>query len=301
MQSSNPILSRPQFRRRGGQKTAARDPRAGIAVVRDRILAGKDLEQAYEKGPAPMPFLVGDLMTMDDVVLRAAAALGVTVLAAVLSWTVLPLAPLGTAALYGIAGGSGLLATGLVVIQRRRNLPSPVRTLTFAAFQGTFLGVLSATVSSHLSPGVFVQTVLGTMATCAGTFLAYKLHWMRVHRRFRGFAGAALFGVLFLAFADWVLLPVMGVAGLGLRPFGLSVFMGVIGVLLGTSFFALHFKQVEEGIACGAPRDQSWLAAFGLALTLVWLYVETVRLFTLFPGDELYRVPCRKPRRSRRG
>ncbi|MFJ7495098.1 Bax inhibitor-1/YccA family protein [Streptomyces sp. NPDC097727] len=286
LKSSNPILSRPQFGRRGGQKTAARDPRAGIPVARDRIRAAKDLQQGHEDSPAPLPFSVGDLMTMDTVLPRAAASLGVTALAAVLSWTVLPLARLGTAASYGIVAAAAVLATALVVTQYRRNQPSPPRTLAFAASQGLFLGTLSTTASSHLSPGVFVQTVLGTIAASAGVLLAHRFHWIRADRRFYAFVGAAVLGLGLLALADWFLLPLMGADGLGLRPFGLGVFMALVGIVLGASFLPLHLRQVEDGITYGASRGQSWSAAFGLALTLVWLYVETVRLLTLYQGDD---------------
>ncbi|WP_121711834.1 Bax inhibitor-1/YccA family protein [Streptomyces sp. E5N91] len=288
LKSSNPILSRPQFGRRGGQKTAARDPRTGTAVARERITVGKELEQAPEDGTTPLPFLVGDLMTMDAVLPRAGASLGVTALTAVLSWTVLPLTRIGTAASYGIVAAAAVLATALVVMQYRRNLPSPSRTLAFAAAQGLFLGTLSETVSSHLSPGVFVQTVLGTIAASTGVLLAYKLRWIRVNRRFRAFVGAALLGLGLLALADWLLFPLMGTDGLGLHPYGLGVFMGLVGVVLGTSFLPLHLRQVEKGITYGTSRSQSWPAAFGLTLTMVWLYVETVRLLTLYQGDDFY-------------
>lgn len=227
-------------------------------------------------------------MTMDDVLSRALAGLAVTTLAAALSWTLLPHAPFGAVASYGIAAGAGLVAAALVVIQCRRKPPSATLALTFAAFQGVFLGVLSATVSSHLSPGVFVQTVLGTMATSAGVLLAYKLHWMRVNRRLYGFVGAALLGLCFLALADWILFPFTGPDTLGLHPAGLGVFVGIVGVVLAASFLPLHFRKIEDGITYGVPRDRSWLAAFGLTLSLSWLYVETVRLLTLFPGEELY-------------
>ncbi len=288
LKSSNPILARPQFRRRGGQKTVARDPRAGIAVAQSRIGTGKDLDQVYADDPAPLPFSVGDLMTMDDVLARALAGLGVTALAAALSWTLLPHTRIGAVAAYGIAAGAGLVAAVLVVNQCRRKPPSPSLTLTFAVLQGVFLGVLSATVSSHLSPGVFVQLVLGTMTTSAGALLAYKLHWMRANRRLYGFVGAALLGLCFLAVADLILFPLAGADVLGLRPAGLGVFMGLAGVVLAATFLPLHFRKIEDGIKYGVPRDQSWLAAFGLTLSLSWLYVETVRLLTLFPGEELY-------------
>lgn len=288
LKSSNPILARPQFRRRGGQKTAVGDPRAGIAVAQGRIGTGKDLDQVCEDDPAPMPLSVGDLMTMGDVLSRALAGFGVTALTAALSWTLLPHAPIGAVASYGIAAGAGLVAAALVVIQCRRKPPSATLALTFAAFQGVFLGVLSATVSSHLSPGLFVQTVLGTMATSAGALLVYKLHWMRVHRRLYGFVGAALFGLGFLALADLILFPFTGADVLGLRPAGLGVFMGLVGVVLAASLLPLHFRKIEDALTYGAPRDRSWLAAFGLTLSLAWLYVETVRVLTLFPDEELY-------------
>ena len=51
-------------------------------------------------------------------------------------------------------------------------------------------------------------------------------------------------------------------------------------------FLALDFKQVEDGIAYGAPREESWLAAFGLTMTLVWIYLEMLRLFSILSGDD---------------
>ncbi|MFE6888471.1 Bax inhibitor-1/YccA family protein [Streptomyces sp. NPDC057694] len=291
IKSSNPVLRLPQFTPRGGQKTAARDPRAGRAVTRDRIRAGKDVEQAptdeHDGHDAP-PLLVGDLMTMRDVLPRAAAALATTVLTAVLAWTLLPRVTLPIGVLYAIAAVAALPAAVLVVIQCRGNPSSASLTLTFAACQGGFLGVLSWTVSSHLSPGILVQLVLGTMATSAGALLARALGWIRVNRRFYGFLGAALLGLALLALADWLLLPLAGADGLGLRPFGLGLFTGLLGVALAASFLSLHFRQVEDGVTFGASRDRAWSAAFGLTLTLTWLYVETTRLFTLYPHDDLH-------------
>nr|WP_237499788.1 Bax inhibitor-1/YccA family protein [Streptomyces sp. SID8379] len=286
MTSSNPVLSRPQFRRRGGPKTAARDPRPGIAVAPGRSTGGQD--PFREDAPGSLPHPVADLMTMDGVVSRAAAGLAASTLAAVLSWTSLAHAPVSTAAAYGIAVGAGLAATALVVIQRRKNVLSSALTLTFAAVQGVFLAVLSTSVSSHLSPGVLAQMVLGTMAGCAGGLLARALHWMRADRRFRPLAGAGLLGLGVLALADLALFPVLGADGLGLRIAVLGVFTGVVGVVLAASFLPLHLRKVEDGITCGASRDLSWTAAFGLTLTLTWLYVETIRLFTLYPAEELY-------------
>ncbi|MEV5607461.1 Bax inhibitor-1/YccA family protein [Streptomyces sp. NPDC052225] len=288
LKSSNPVLSRPQFTRRGGQKTAIRDPRSGIAVVRDRIGAGTDRDPGGPDATGPLPALVGDLLTMDDVLPRAATSLGVCTLTAVLSWTVFPLAGLATAVSYAVAACAAAVAAALVVAQCRRSRSGAWPALSFAVCEGLFLGVLSATVSSHLSPGVLVQTVLATMATSAAALFARAMHWIRVTRRWHGHAGVALLGLAVLAWADWFLVSLLGPDRLGLHPFGLGAFMGVVGIVLAVSFLPLHFRQIEEGITHGTPRDQAWPAAFGLTLTLVWLYVETVRLLTLYPADDVY-------------
>ena len=82
----------------------------------------------------------------------------------------------------------------------------------------------------------------------------------------------------------------------GFRSGGLGILFGIIGVLLGACFLALDFKQVEDGIAYGAPREESWLAAFGLTLTLVWIYLEMLRLIADPAGRRLTR---RRPQAAR--
>lgn len=294
--SSNPILSQPQLRRQGGLKTAVQDRRAGNAPARERSSVGGLMtrDQGGDSAvpppsPSPLPsppLAVADLMTMDGVVNRTAAALGLTFLTAVLSWTALPPGRIGAAVSCAIVLGSGAVAGALVVAQRRRKLSSRVRVLAFALVQGVLLGELSGVLSGWVSPGLFVALVLGTMAACAGALLAYKLHWLKVSHRRTGFAGAALIGVCLQAAADWYLHPLLGTEALGLRPLGPGMLMAAAGIVLGACFLPLHFGQVDEGIRHGVPGDRTWQAAFGLALLPAWLYVETARLFTVLPRDD---------------
>jgi uncharacterized YccA/Bax inhibitor family protein len=74
--------------------------------------------------------------------------------------------------------------------------------------------------------------------------------------------------------------------GLGFRSGALGVFFGIVGVVLGACFLALDFKQVEDGVAYGAPRQEAWLAAFGLTLTLVWIYLEFLRLIAILNQND---------------
>ncbi len=115
---------------------------------------------------------------------------------------------------------------------------------------------------------------------------AYKMRWIRVTRRFYGFVMAAAVGFMLLMVANLLFSVFSGGEGLGFRSGGLGILFGVIGIILGACFLALDFKQVEDGVAYGAPREESWLAAFGLTLTLVWIYLEMLRLLSILSGDD---------------
>lgn len=297
LKSSNPVLSRWRSgRTRGGTPTG---PSPAVAVSESAVSESGAPDNAPDRsapdgsapyrearGARPVAGAAADVMTMNDVIVRTAATLGTAVLGAVLSWTVSPVDPASTGASYSIAATAALTALAVALVQTFRSRPTPALILTYAAFEGVFLGVLSATVSTHLSPGVVVQVVLGTMAVFAAVLVAYRLSWIEAARRLRGFALAAFAGLLLLAVADLVFSAFTEKAGLGFRSGGPGVLLGVVGVVLGALFLALHFRQVEDGIAAGAPRKESWTVAFGLTVTLVWLYAETPRLLTLVREDD---------------
>ena len=287
LKSSNPVLSRRVLGRHGGRKTAARNPPVEVTVPQDLFLPAEGTDQARETGPPLLPRQVGDLLLMGPVLARAAVAFALTALTAVLSWLVPPVPATSTAPSYGIAGGAGLTAAVLVVIQCRRSRPSPVLTLAFALAQGAFLGVLSNTVSTHVSPGIFVQFVLGTMAAFAGVLGAYAMRLIRVSGRTYGFATAAALGLNVLIAADLLLTAATGPTALGFQHLLLGAGVGLTGLLAGTCFLSLHLRRIEYEITRGTPRQQSWPAAFGLTLTLTWLYIETIRLLTLASPDDL--------------
>ncbi|MFF4243416.1 Bax inhibitor-1/YccA family protein [Streptomyces sp. NPDC001822] len=289
MTSSNPVLSRQEFRRERGRKVTSRVPVDEMPTrrrERSPSLGGPVPGRELPAGLLAQP--TGALMTMDAVIGRTALALLTVMLAAVLSWTVPPVAPTNLGGSYGIAGAAALAACGLWLLQARTARVSPGLVLAYAAVQGVFLGVFANTVSTHMSAGVIVQTVLGTMTAFAGVLIAYRLHWIRVSRRFHGFAGGAALGLILLAAADVLFSAFTSTAGLGFRSGALGIALGVLGVVMGAYFLALHVRQVEDGVTFGVAAEESWRAAFGLTLTLVWLYVEVVRLFTLVREDDVY-------------
>ncbi|MGW1552887.1 Bax inhibitor-1/YccA family protein [Streptomyces sp. NPDC002346] len=288
MRTSNPIFSRL-----GG---ANRDAGPAGAYLREPLgtSVGGGLTGGYVTNPyAPAADTDTDTgawagrsaVTMDDVIVRTATTLGTVALTAVLSWLLLPVDEANLGRSYGIAVGAALVAFVLSLIQSFKRTPTPALILGYAAFEGVFLGVFSSTVSTYISPGVIVQAVLGTFAVSAGVLIAYRMRWIRVNQRFTGFVAAAATGFLLLLLADLLFSAFGAGNGLGFNSGGLGIIFGVVGILLGAAFLALDLKQVEDAVAYGAPREEAWLAAFGLTLTLVWIYLEVLRVLTIFNND----------------
>ncbi|MEU3422988.1 MULTISPECIES: Bax inhibitor-1/YccA family protein [Streptomyces] len=295
MRSSNPVFSRRGFSRDNGYAGFNAAPQAGYAggnpYAQNPYAQGGQNPYAQQGGygqpgvqygaPPQAPATTGR-MTMDDVVVRSALTLGTVALGAVLAWALLPVSPTS----YGLAVGSALIAFVLAMVQNFKRTPVPALILGYAAFEGVFLGVISEMYNSRWQGAPF-QAVLGTMAVTGATLLVYKAGWIRVTARYAriGMAIAMAFvGVMVVN----LLLVVFGVAeDGGLRSFGpLGAVVGIIAILLGAFFLTLDFKQIQDGIAYGAPRNESWLAAFGLTVTLVWIYLEMLRLVAIFTNND---------------
>ncbi|MFF5440629.1 Bax inhibitor-1/YccA family protein [Streptomyces achromogenes] len=285
MRSSNPVFSRRGFSRDNGYAGFNTAPQAGYAQ------GGPYAQNPYAQNPyAQNPYAQADVqapagtgrMTMDDVIVRSALTLGTVAVGAVLAWALLPVS--GTS--YGLAVGSALIAFVLAMVQSFKRTPSPALILGYAAFEGVFLGVLSEMFNSRWSGAPF-QAVLGTMAVSGATLLVYKAGWIRVTARYARI-GMSIAIAFMVVMAVNLLLVVFGVADDGgLRSFGpLGALVGILAIVLGAFFLTLDFKQIEDGIAYGAPRSESWLAAFGLTMTLVWIYVEMLRLVAIFSSND---------------
>ncbi|MFK4224260.1 Bax inhibitor-1/YccA family protein [Streptomyces sp. NPDC019890] len=289
MRSSNPVFSRRGFSRDNGYAGFnAQQPQAGGPAVGNPYAQGA--ANPYATNPyaptdtqfgAPAPVRT-NAMTMDDVVSRTAITLGTVTVGAVLAWTLLPV----SATSYGLAIGAALVAFVLAIVQSFKRTPSPALIIGYAAFEGIFLGVISEMYNSVWSGAPF-QAVLGTMAVSGATLFMYKQRWIRVTARYARI-GMTIAIAFIVVLAVNLLLVVFGVADDGgLRSFGpLGAIVGILAILIGCFFLTLDFKQIEDGVAYGAPREESWLAAFGLTMSLVWIYLEMLRLVAIFSGDD---------------
>ena len=156
--------------------------------------------------------------------------------------------------------------------------------LFYAVIEGVFVGAFSLLFEA-LYPGIVVSAVLATFVTAGATLAAYKFFNIRVTAKFRKVVLIATFSLA----GVFLLNLVMALFGidLGMRDIGsgaglLSIGISVIAVILAVLSLVVDFDSVERGIAAQAPAQESWRAALGITVTMVWLYTEILRIMSYF-------------------
>jgi uncharacterized YccA/Bax inhibitor family protein len=150
--------------------------------------------------------------------------------------------------------------------------------LAYALVQGVFIGGLSG-IFEQMYPGIVQTAVIGTFATAGAMFLAYRFGWVKVDARFTRFMTFALIGYFVFALVNLGFALFAG-ASIYSSPFGWLV--ALVGVGLAAFTLNLDFETIRIGIQEGWAEDMEWRAAFGLTASLLWLYVEIIRLLSIF-------------------
>jgi len=261
MESRNPVFSNNRGFQRGGYATF------------DTPTA-RDLQTMYE-APSATPLQTGR-MTLDDVVVRTAGLFAVLLAAAAAMYYIVKPGP---AIVFGAAIVA--LVVGLVVSFSRTVRPALV--LAYGLLEGIFVGGISYWYSVAFGNQLVPQAILGTLVAF-GTMLAlYRAGIVRNSPRFTKVLLVA--GVSYVAFGllNLVFFLVSGhsVYNMG----GLGVLISGLGVVLASLYLVLDFDYIEQGVRNGLPERFAWTAAFGLVVTLVWLYLEILRLLAILQNN----------------
>ncbi|GAB3622195.1 hypothetical protein GCM10027418_02770 [Mariniluteicoccus endophyticus] len=265
MRSANPILSRRD----------AFTPSGGGMPQGYPQFPGQPVDQGFQQPPVSRE----PQMTMDDVVTKTTVSLAVVVVAAA---AVFFLVPVQMVMPVSIVSGLVAFVTSLVVALRRK--VSPAAVLFFAAFEGAFVGGLSK-VFEYLYPGIVVAAIFATFVAAAVTLGAYKFLNLRMGARLKKVTmiGTIAYAVVMLVNLGFALAGVdLGIRDTGSGASLLSMAVSAIAVVLCVLNLVMDFEYVEEGVRMGAPASQSWKAAMGLMATLVWMYVELLRILSYF-------------------
>jgi len=224
-------------------------------------------------------------MTVDSVVQKTAISVALVFIAAFATWAYLgdvsTDADLGQVYLLAMLGSGGAFLLSLANSFKR--VISPALVMLFAVAEGVALGAVSMMFEAQY-PGIVTSAVLGTFAAFIGTLAVYKFLDIKVGDKFRRGVIAAMFGMVGLGLLSLVLSFFginTGIYGNG----GIGFIFALAGLVLGVFMLILDFDFVENGVAAGLPERESWRAAFGLTVSLVWIYTNLLRILAIIRGD----------------
>ncbi|WP_255498143.1 Bax inhibitor-1/YccA family protein [Nakamurella sp. PAMC28650] len=209
-------------------------------------------------------------LTLDDVVAKTATVLGVGIVSAVLAMALHLTWSLALPAMI-----VGLVLSLVVIFKQSTN---PALILSYSVAEGVALGAITGIFESIPKyAGIGLQALVGTLGVFAGMLVVYKTGAIRVTPKFTKMLIGAMIGVLVLVVFNLI----AGAFGVDthLRSGGtLSIIISLVIIVIAALSFLLDFDQIDRAIKVGAPASYAWYAAFGLMVTMVWLYLEILRL-----------------------
>jgi uncharacterized YccA/Bax inhibitor family protein len=277
--------SNPVFRSLPKQSGGYAQFGTGAAPMQQGYHQADPYTAPYQEARATRP------LTIDDVVTKTGITLGVLTVTAIVSYFMVAsnIALAMPLTLVGALGGFGLV----LIATFARKQDNPAIVLSYAVLEGLFLGAVSFVFAnftvSHVSAGALIlQAVLGTVGVFFGMLVVYKTGAIRVTPKFTRWVVGALFGALALMLGNFVLamFGVGGGAGLGLRSGGpIAILFSLVMIGIAAFSFLIDFDAADQMIRAGAPDKAAWGIALGLTVTLVWLYLEILRLLSYLQND----------------
>ncbi len=278
MRSSNPVLSRPdaftpqQQNPQGYQQYGQPQGQYGYQQPGQPYPG----QQYYPQDPVQA---TRGVMTIDDVITKSAITMGTVIAVAAITFMFMPATLLLPAMIV-----SALVGFVTVMIVAARRVINPGAVLAYAAIEGVFIGAVSKFYESAWN-GIVPAAVMATLVTAGATLAVYKFFRIKVTSKFRKMVmigTLAYAGVLLVNF-------ILSMFGMGFLFSGgnlaFLLLISAIGVSLAVFNLILDFDYIEQGIAMGAPASESWRGAFGLTVTMIWLYIEMLRLLSYFRSN----------------
>ena len=278
----NPVFNGKNFRTaaRGNNPTG----QGATMLAGQSAMSTTQMEDLYNQ-PSAGPSQTGR-MTFDDVIVKTVLSIGVVLLGAAVPAFLLP----GLVMPLMIVGMVGGLVLGLVNAFKRE--PVPALILAYSFLQGLFVGGLTMVLEAQF-PNIALQALVGTLTVFAITLALFKSGKVRATPKamkifmiaILGYAAFSLInlGLMLFGVSDdpWGLRTGIEIAGIPL-----GVIIGIFAIGLAAFSLVIDFTSISDGVRNGAPQKYSWTAAFGLTVTLIWLYVEFIRLIAILRGSD---------------
>ena len=228
-------------------------------------------ERAFTSAPAG-----AGTMTVDGTIMKSGMLLAILGLTFAFAWdrAMRVADPKQVMTYLLVAGISGLVLAMVTIFFKRA---APFTAPAYAAVEGVLLGVISAYLNA-MYPGIALNAALITFAVFAVMLLAYRARIIQATEKFKTGVMLATGAIMLVYLIGWIMsmfgsgIPYIhegGIIGIGF-----SLFVIVIAAMN----LILNFDVIEKGAQAGAPKYMEWFAAFGLLVTLVWLYIEVLNL-----------------------
>ncbi len=240
--------------------------------------SAQQLQTMYDQPSAPLT--TTEPMSYQDSLIKSAVTFVVLLSGAVVGWLTAPAVPL-------LWIGAGIVGFALALVNIFKREPSAPLILLYAGAQGVFLGGISLFYNTMFS-GIVLQAVIATLVVVGVTLALFASGKIRASKRATKVFLIALIAYVVFSMVNVVLM----LTGVTNDPWGLSgqvkifgiplgVILGVLAVLLGAYSLVLDFDFIQQGVRNKAPRKYGWTGAFGIMVTVIWLYVEILRLIAI--------------------
>ncbi len=217
-------------------------------------------------------------MTVDDVVTKTSITLAVLVATGAATYF---------SGLWSLALPAALIGFVLAMVIIFKKVVSPPLILAYAAVEGVFLGGISGVIGRAFegTSSIVLQAIAGTLMVFGGMLVVYKTGAVKVTPRFTKWLTGALIGVVGLMIVN-LIAGFFTQGGLGLRDGSpMAIIFSLVCIAIAAFSFLIDFDAADQAIRAGAPEKTAWYIAFGLTMTLVWLYLEILRLLAYFQSD----------------
>ncbi|MGR2753077.1 Bax inhibitor-1/YccA family protein [Agromyces arachidis] len=264
-------LNNPAFSR----NEAFTSGQGAVAVAQD--MSAQQLQDMYNQ-PATLPDR--DVMTIEDSIAKSAAAFGVLLVGAAIGWLTVQSVPF-------LWIGAGIVGFVLALVNIFKKEPSPALILAYAGVQGIFVGGISAWYELAYGGGIVAQAVIATLVVVGVTLALFASGKIRASKKATKVFLIAMVGYLVFSLVNLGLMlfnvtdDPWGLRGVEIFGIPLGLLIGVLVVIMGAYSLVLDFDFIQQGVRNRAPRKYGWTGAFGIMVTVIWLYLEILRMLAI--------------------
>lgn len=241
-----------------------------------------------------------DRMTVEDTVMKTVGLFGILLVTALVGWVWTLGGTFDASRAYftgnvtlvpWVIGALGAFVLSMVIIFTSRKKVRPGLIFAYAALEGLFIGGVSAYFEAIL-PGIVVQATLATLSVVGVTLALFASGKIRASKKATKIFMIAMIGYLVFSLLNLVFMWTgivsnpWGMRGAEIAGIPLGIIIGVLVVIMAAYSLVLDFDGIQQGVRNDAPRQYGWMGAFGIMVTVVWLYVEILRIIAIARGSE---------------